>query len=76
MAKTQKARPASSKKSNSDRKNGKAWKGGVAPQDRVVKPRVKTAARLEKDAAIQLRRAKKRELGMARHAAELAAKES
>lgn len=72
MAKSnQSKKPASAKGENKDRPNGKAWK-----KDKNKPARVRTPERQEKDFWIRMERAKRRQAGMARHAAELeAAKE-
>lgn len=73
MAKSNQSKKSASAKGgeNKDRKNGKAWK-----KDKFKTPRVRTPERQEKDFMIRMARAKRRQEGMARHAAELeAAKE-
>lgn len=70
MAKSNQSKKSTSAKGgeNKDRNNGKAWK-----KDKFKPKRVRTPERQEKNFVIRMAREKRRQEGMARHAAEMAA---
>lgn len=65
MAKGRQSKKTSSGTRNPDRPNGKAWK-----KNKNKPKRVRTPERQEKDFMIRMAREKRRQEGMARHAAE------
>jgi len=71
MAKGRQSKKTSSGTRNPDRPNGKAWK-----KNKFKPKRVRTPERQEKDLMIRMAREKRRQEGMARHAAEKAAAEA